>query len=443
MLINPLNRTMREHEGIPVLPGAFPFLGHLPAMVFNLGRLFEYAGRTCGSHFWVEFGSIGRLLVCNHPDAFDLLKNKSTSSAFLTELAPAFGHAMVMLDGDTHRNMRSLTNESFLPRGLTATGVAELFATVITIRMKEWRTHKRISVVPQARDLSLALAFQMFGIENSEIPAWNRAYRKYFLYSALPISIPGTPFDRGQSAQVWIDNKLTALVRCARENPDAVGLLASIVHAFDQTEGSLNDTQLLDNLRFLILAAHDNVAATLSQILIKLALHPQHWTTLCEEANTVGVIPKSPKDLAQFPFATAFFRETLRLHPSTPLTFRRALVDLSLGGRTLAAGTDFIVPIALLSKHTDVYSNPDEFLPSRWLDHAESIKPIETVQFGGGPHYCLGYHMAWLQMVQFSIALALTMSTEGLRPRLISNPKKGGRYFPSSYPYAKTRVLFS
>jgi hypothetical protein len=148
MLINPLNRTRREHEGIPVLPGAFPFLGHLTAMVFNLGRLFEYAGRTCGSHFWVEFGSIGRLLVCNHPDAFDLLKNKSTSSAFLTELAPAFGHAMVMLDGDTHRHMRSRTNKSFLPR-----------------------------------DLSLTLAFQMFGIEDSEIPAWNKAYCKPRLIS--------------------------------------------------------------------------------------------------------------------------------------------------------------------------------------------------------------------------------------------------------------------
>ncbi|WP_244171071.1 cytochrome P450 [Xanthomonas populi] len=88
LLRNPLNRRLRLRQGIPVVPGAFPLVGHLPAIVCDLPRLLLQAEHTLGSHFWLDFGPAGQLMTCVDPDAFALLRHKDVSSALIEEIAP-------------------------------------------------------------------------------------------------------------------------------------------------------------------------------------------------------------------------------------------------------------------------------------------------------------------------------------------------------------------
>lgn len=64
MLLNPLDRRHRLRHGIPVVPGAFPLVGHLPAIVCDLPRLLQRAERMLGSHFWLDFGPAGHQMTC-------------------------------------------------------------------------------------------------------------------------------------------------------------------------------------------------------------------------------------------------------------------------------------------------------------------------------------------------------------------------------------------
>jgi cytochrome P450 len=63
------------------------------------------------------------------------------------------------------------------------------------------------------------------------------------------------------------------------------------------------------------------------------------------------------------------------------------------------------------------------------------------MQFGGGPHFCLGYHMAWMEIVQFAVTLALVLGPKGWRPRLRGQPP-ALRYLPLAHPASSTRIRF-
>ncbi len=76
---------------------------------------------------------------------------------------------------------------------------------------------------------------------------------------------------------------------------------------------------------------------------------------------------------------------------------------------------------------------------ARWLNKKEPIRAAELIQFGGGPHFCLGYHMAWMESVQFLVAMARHLGDAGLKPAH-QGPYPAIRYIPLLHPDPKTRV---
>lgn len=96
--------------------------------------------------------------------------------------------------------------------------------------------------------------------------------------------------------------------------------------------------------------------------------------------------------------------------------------------------------IVACSSSPQLYERSAELCPKRWLDRAGGLTPTEMAQFGGGPHFCLGYHLAWLEIVQFPTGLALSAGDR--RPRLCG-PFAGPRYLPLLHPAASMRVTFS
>ncbi|MFM0069132.1 cytochrome P450 [Paraburkholderia aspalathi] len=442
MLLNPLSRKVRMHQDVPVIPGAFPAIGHLPAIVFDLPKLLDYGSQRFGSHFWINLGSFDRALVCTQSDAFDLFKNKDATSAVWREYFPAFGTGMIGQDGEVHRSLRSHNNAPFLPPGLSAAKVGELFAGLIEQRINAWVGQRDLRIVQEVRELMLILLFRLMGIEEAEHREWEKNLREYAFTGGLAgIGFAGMRLQLAHRSRAWLDMKLRKLVGSVRSRPDASGVLASLVRSFDNGDGTLTENHLLDNLRLVVPASHDSTAATMVQVVLQLAQRPEVWDALCAEARAAGEVPRNFNELARFPYAEAVFRETLRCHPVFPLSLRRTLTDTQLGGRTVEAGSVTVIPTILLSGHPDLFPQPETFLLDRWLGRTEGIKPIELLQFGAGPHRCPGYHLAWMTVVQFSVALALVMSAKRLRPRLTA-PLGRGIYFPVTYPSFKTRVVF-
>jgi cytochrome P450 len=118
MLLNPLDRRPRLRHDIPVMRGAFPLVGHLPAIVCDLPDLLQRAEQTLGSHFWLDFGPAGQLMTCLDPEAFALLRHKDVSSALIEEIAPELlGGTLVAQDGAVHRRRAMRSRRRSCPKG--------------------------------------------------------------------------------------------------------------------------------------------------------------------------------------------------------------------------------------------------------------------------------------------------------------------------------------
>ena len=448
MLLTPFKRTTRFREGFPVLSGSWPLVGHLPAIVLRFPHLLEQAQRDLGDFFWIDFGftAAGPELMCLHADAFSLFQNKQTTSAVLGEVAAEpLKNTMVSEDGPPHRNIRSPMNATFQPKGLSSAGIGAMFADMIASRVTSWQGRRDVPILRETRQLVLALLFRMLGVDEYDLGVWEKNYERFFqLVIAPPIDLPGMPRPRGRRARDWIDNRLRSMIDEARTRGSEGGLLSVLMRSIDAEQAQISESQLLSNLRFLVLAGHETTAATMANIVVELARRPDVWGALCDEAGAFGRVPRSPDELVHFPYAEALFRETLRCRPVLAVTRRRTLTQVQLGDATVPGHTTVAIPILHLSRHPDLYERPNEFLVERWLGRGDSIKPFERLQFGGGPHFCLGYHLAWLEIVQFCAALALTLRGRRLRPRLLNErDAQTRRYYPTAVMPASARVAFA
>jgi cytochrome P450 len=85
----------------------------------------------------------------------------------------------------------------------------------------------------------------------------------------------------------------------------------------------------------------------------------------------------------------AAFEEALRWEPPITTVVRRAVRECELGGVTIPAGTNVSVSVAAANRDPTRYPDPDRFDPTR--------KHIAHLTFGGGPHLCLGMHLARME----------------------------------------------
>jgi len=92
------------------------------------------------------------------------------------------------------------------------------------------------------------------------------------------------------------------------------------------------------------------------------------------------------------------------------------------------------VPFVHLLRDPTLFEAPDRYDPDRWK---ERPKPgtIETAMFGGGQHFCLGYHIAIAEGTLFNLHLADALQRRGMRMRPThAGPLPGPVYLPLSHP---------
>ncbi|XP_042489263.1 xanthotoxin 5-hydroxylase CYP82C4-like [Macadamia integrifolia] len=90
-------------------------------------------------------------------------------------------------------------------------------------------------------------------------------------------------------------------------------------------------------------------------------------------------------DIKNLLYLQAIVKETLRLYPPGPVLPRQAMEDCQLGGYHVPKGTRLLVNVWKLHRDPNVWSDPDEFKPERFLTtHA-------NVDFKGQQHYYIPF----------------------------------------------------
>lgn len=449
MIKNPLRSSIRYREGIPILPGDFPVVGHMPTFFLHTPEAFQEGKRAVGPLFWIRAINDSWTLIWAEKESLELLKNKVTTSDALDSAGDPLNFiasSMVAIDGPPHQHVRSAMKGPFTPRGIEVNQIGVTTAAMIEERVRRWVGKQNVPVVTETRELALDIIFRVTGIRVPDLSEWRFNYRELAL-APIPIRVdlPGFPLYRARKAQEWVNQRLLELINEVRREGEAQdkssGLLSAMVHGKDDNGQGLSDPELLQNLRLLLLAGHETTAATMAWVVIQLAQRGDLWDALVEEAKKATVLPTSPAELRSYPLSEGLFREAVRLYPPLGTLPRKTTASITIREHRIPPGTLISPCIVLLSRDEELYPNPERFDPLRWKDRTPS--PLETCQFGGGPHFCMGYHLAWMEVVQFCLALAREMTRAGHRPQLSRGRPPRPIYFPLTHPPSSAKIQFS
>lgn len=222
------------------------------------------------------------------------------------------------------------------------------------------------------------------------------------LEAVLPKFIPTPSRTQMQEGVAYINGLLMEMIEKRRaESSEKHDLLTMLMDARDDEGQPMSTTQLLDEIRSLYLAGHETTAATLSWTWYLLSRSPEAYARLEAEIEQVlnGRAPTA-EDVQRLPYCNAVIKESLRCYPVAWITQRVALEDVEIGGYQIAKDTAIFLSPWIVHHDPRWYSEPETFMPERWLKDKADLPPREAyIPFGGGPHICLGNGLAMMEGV--------------------------------------------
>jgi len=154
---------------------------------------------------------------------------------------------------------------------------------------------------------------------------------------------------------------------------------------------------LLDNMNT---AGMETIVWSLEWVIAELVNHPEVQQKIREELDAVVApgIPMTESDIVKLPYLQAVMKESLRLHITLPFVPRLNVPQTKLGGYDIPAGTKVLVNIWWLANNPELWDNPQDFIPERFLQDDNKIEfhgnDFRFLPFGAGRRKCPGIHMA-------------------------------------------------
>jgi cytochrome P450 len=88
----------------------------------------------------------------------------------------------------------------------------------------------------------------------------------------------------------------------------------------------------------------------------------------------------------------------MRIYPPVPAVTRRALADDAFCGIRVHAGESVTIPIYVLHRHREFWSQPERFDPERFApERVANLDPYSYLPFLRGRRACIGEHFAMLE----------------------------------------------
>lgn len=166
----------------------------------------------------------------------------------------------------------------------------------------------------------------------------------------------------------------------------------------------------------MIFRGSDTVAILIEWILARMVLHPDVQSKVQEELDRITKKSRSVVefDITNLVYLRAVVNEVLRLHPPGPLLAwaRLAIEDTTVDGHHVPAGTTAMVNMWAITRSAEVWTEPLEFKPERFMNKNEPIlfsvlgSDLRLAPFGSGKRSCPGKVLG-LTTVTFWVASLL------------------------------------
>ncbi|MBL7489952.1 cytochrome P450 [Frankia sp. AgB1.9] len=303
---------------------------------------------------------------------------------------------MLYFDGDRHRRYRALVQSSFVPKRGAWWSERWIESTVQELIDTFERNGRADLNVEFCAPIPLLTICGSFGIGVAD---------------ALRVREAATS-DGGDRA--LLASILMPIISERRKEPrdDIISVLVQAeVAEGDGPRQVLSDVDILGFALLLLAAGSGTTWKQMGITLLALLRHPR-WLEAVRADRTL---------------LRPAIEESLRWMPTDPMFTRYALRDTELGGVAIPARSVVHLCFAAANRDPARWERPDEFDPSR--------PPGAHLGFGGGPHICLGMHVARAEIHTAIDALldrlpGLRLDEDAEAPQIIGMYERG----PTSVP---------
>jgi cytochrome P450 len=344
--------------------------------------------------------------------------SSQTGAVALEELEPdqlEIRRSMLETDPPRHRELRNICNKRFSGRGVAQ--YEEFIRNVARKVLDRALEKEEFDFVPEiSRELPIRFLCAIFTVPQDDAPMlieWGDAMigNQDPEFSAAVVDRVDTdefkylPFRSPIAREVFEYADRQRDERVDEPQDDVLTALA-----LAQREGVMNEHEFHNYFGLLMIAGNETTRHTITHGMRALIEHPDQLRALQEDSSKM---PLAVEEILRWATPVLQFRRT-------------ATRDVELGGQTIKAGDKVVTWYISANRDETPFPDPYRFDIER--------SPNEHVTFGpGGPHFCLGAHLARLETkVLFQELLPRIRSIEPTGPieRMRSNFVNGIKHMP-------------
>ncbi|EER88867.1 cytochrome P450 716B1 [Sorghum bicolor] len=427
----------------PLPPGSFglPFIGQTLSLLRAL--------RANTADDWLRrcvatYGPVSRLRLFGCPTAFlvGTSANKFIfASAAVTAKAPESFARMVGrrtirdVVGDEHRRVRAMMVQ-FLRVDAVKRHVASMDGEVRRHLDAEWRGRGTVAVMPSMKSLTFdVMCTAIFGLGTGAVrrELWTEFQELVRGIWEVPVDLPFTTYSRclaasqrGRRAVAGVIQERRTKLERGESSP------ASDVVTLMLAEG-LPDEEIIDNVMFLMVAAHDTTAALLTFLIRQLDADKDAYDKVVQEQEEIARSKAAGEaltweDLGRMRYTWAAALETLRMVPPVFTMMRKTVDDVEYGGYLIPKGWQVIHAANMTQWDPAIFPEPGRFDPARF-ENASAVPPFAFVPFGGGARVCPGNEFARVETL-----VAMHHIVTRFRWKLAAGCDRSFSRFPLPYP---------
>jgi cytochrome P450 len=198
---------------------------------------------------------------------------------------------------------------------------------------------------------------------------------------------PWSPWARFQRIRRMVDDLVYEEIRLRRAEADMEerdDVLSLLLQARHEDGSPMSDLELRDELITLLTAGHETSATALAWSFERLLRAPH-------------ALERLTGDLDDDAYLDAVVKETLRVRPVVIDVARVVKRAVDIDGWTIPAGAIVVPAIALVQLRPDLYPEPREFRPERFLGD-DQPPSYSWIPFGGGVRRCIGAAFAQIEI---------------------------------------------
>ncbi|KAI0206672.1 cytochrome P450 [Astrocystis sublimbata] len=211
--------------------------------------------------------------------------------------------------------------------------------------------------------------------------------------------IPGE-FEFRRNIRGWIQDRAKEHEQGVKKADDGRNTVIDLLLRPDEGETPLTHQAIEDETYSFAFAGTHTTSYTMSVGTYYLLRQPEKLERLKQE---LAPLPRNESGLLEYkqvrdlPYLKAIIKESLRLSSPVPGTIPRIAPKggITWAGHYIPEGSTVSIAIRSVHDNADIFPDPEEFKPERWLEN-EGLDHW-LVAFGKGSRSCIGLNVAWME----------------------------------------------